>query len=82
MQQQETIFPHDIAKTFSLFRLIHPSTVIKFAAGRETACKDFQGLLMLAGANGFPTGRYLTTRGRDVEQDQTFMAQLDLFASA
>lgn len=66
----------DIVKTFALCRLAHPGKIIKFAAGRETVMKDFQGLLMLAGANGFLTGGYLTTRGRRVEDDRDFMRQL------
>ncbi|RDD29294.1 biotin synthase BioB [Prosthecochloris sp. ZM] len=70
----------DIVKTFALCRLAHPDKVIKFAAGRETVMKDFQGLLMLAGANGFLTGGYLTTRGRDVGDDQVFMEQLKHFS--
>lgn len=70
----------EIAKTFAIFRLIHPRKVIKFAAGRETVMNDFQGLLMLAGANGFLSGGYLTTRGRDIAVDVEFRKQLDLFA--
>ena len=71
----------EIAKAFALFRLINPTKIIKFAAGRETVMKDFQGLLMLAGANGLLTGGYLTTRGREVVQDQEFMTQLTGFAA-
>lgn len=66
----------EVAKTFALFRLIHPARVIKFAAGRETVMKDFQGLLLLAGANGMLTGGYLTTRGRQIEEDFAFARQL------
>ncbi|MEC9486900.1 MAG: biotin synthase BioB [Prosthecochloris sp.] len=72
----------DIVKTFALCRLTHPDKVIKFAAGRETVMKDFQGLLMLAGANGFLTGGYLTTRGRDIEDDLMFSDQLRHFSES
>jgi len=72
----------EIAKTFAIFRLIHPRKIIKFAAGRETIMKDFQGLLMLAGANGFLTGGYLTTRGREVAEDVAFSKQLEGFSGA
>ena len=70
----------EIAKTFALFRLINPRKTIKFAAGRETTMRDFQGLLMLAGPNGFLTGGYLTTRGRDVAEDMRFRTELEPFA--
>jgi biotin synthase len=66
----------EVAKTFALFRLIHPTRVIKFAAGRETVMKDFQGLLLLSGANGMLTGGYLTTRGRRTDEDWAFAEQL------
>ena len=69
----------ETAKSFALFRLIHPRKVIKFAAGRETLMKDFQGLLMLAGMNGLLTGGYLTTRGRATAEDRAFVAQLQRF---
>jgi biotin synthase len=69
----------DIVKTFAICRLAHPSKIIKFAAGRETIMKDFQGLLMLSGANGFLTGGYLTTRGREVAEDRRFAEQISCF---
>ncbi|HWR00451.1 MAG TPA: biotin synthase BioB [Chlorobaculum sp.] len=70
----------EIAKTFAICRLVNPGKIIKFAAGRETLMKDFQGLLMLAGANGFLTGGYLTTRGRDTESDNLLAGQVAMFA--
>jgi biotin synthase len=70
----------EIAKTFAICRLAHPSKIIKFAAGRETIMKDFQGLLMLAGADGFLTGGYLTTRGRDIAADRQLAEQLSMFS--
>ncbi|OHD55063.1 MAG: biotin synthase BioB [Spirochaetes bacterium GWF1_51_8] len=71
----------DTLKAFALMRLVNPRAVIKFAAGRETVMKDFQGLLMLAGANGFLTGGYLTTRGRDAEDDENFLRELTVFGN-
>lgn len=70
----------EIAKSFAIFRLVNPTKIIKFAAGRETVMKDFQGLLMLSGANGFLTGGYLTTRGREVAEDETFLSRLSAFS--
>ncbi|MBZ4220101.1 MAG: biotin synthase BioB [Chlorobium sp.] len=76
---KEPISVADIVKTFAICRLAHPHKVIKFAAGRETIMKDFQGLLMLSGANGYLTGGYLTTRGRDIADDHRFAAQIASF---
>ena len=71
--------PADVAKAFALFRLVNPTKMIKFAAGRETVMKDFQGLLMLAGINSLMTGGYLTTRGRSIEEDLSFIGHLNEF---
>ena len=76
---QEPISVADIVKTFAICRLAHPNKIIKFAAGRETIMKDFQGLLMLSGANGYLTGGYLTTRGRDIADDRRFASQIASF---
>ena len=72
--------PVDVAKSFAIFRLVNPAKQIKFAAGRETTMKDFQGLLMLSGMNSIITGGYLTTRGRSVEEDAVFIERLGDFA--
>ena len=71
--------PADVAKAFAVFRLINPTAMIKFAAGRETTMKDFQGLLMLSGMNSIITGGYLTTRGRSIEEDQKLLHNLQWF---
>lgn len=72
----------DVAKSFAIFRLVNPAKMLKFAAGRETTMKDFQGLLMLAGMNSMITGGYLTTRGRSIAEDRAFLASLNCFISA
>lgn len=69
----------EIVKTFAIYRLVHPGKVIKFAAGRETAMKDWQGLAVLAGANGILTGGYLTTRGRGFDEDRRLIAESGKF---
>ena len=79
LADQPVLTPAETAKAFALFRLINPTKMIKFAAGRETTMKDFQGLLMLAGANSMITGGYLTTRGRSIDDDQAFIRQLNDF---
>lgn len=75
----DILSPADVAKAFAIHRLINPTLVIKFAAGRETTMKDFQGLLMLAGMNAIITGGYLTTRGRTVAEDDKLLEDLRQF---
>lgn len=79
LADRPVLAPVEVAKAFALFRLVNPTKTIKFAAGRETTMKDFQGLLMLAGANGMITGGYLTTRGRSVDDDAAFIRHLNEF---
>ena len=79
LEKQPIMSPADVAKSFAIFRLINPALMIKFAAGRETIMKDFQGLLMLSGLNSMITGGYLTTRGRSVEDDRLFIDRLNEF---
>ncbi len=79
LEGKPVMAPAEAAKAFALFRLINPTKMIKFAAGRETVMKDFQGLLMLSGLNSLMTGGYLTTRGRSVEDDMKFIEQLNGF---
>lgn len=68
-ENSKTISATEVIKTFAIYRIILKDKIIKFAAGRETIMKDFQGLIMLSSANGFLTGGYLTTRGRSIEED-------------
>ncbi len=79
LERREIMAPAEVAKAFAIFRLVNPDRMIKFAAGRETVMKDFQGLLMLSGLNSMITGGYLTTRGRAVEDDRKFIEQLSRF---
>lgn len=61
--------PLEVIKTFAIFRFILPDTIIRPAGGRELNLRDFQGFLILAGANGLIIGNYLTFGGRDVAAD-------------
>ncbi|QSH40427.1 biotin synthase BioB [Lentisphaerota bacterium ZTH] len=81
LENVPTIEPAEAVKAFALCRLINPTKMIKFAAGRETTMKDYQALLMLSGINALMTGGYLTTRGRSVDEDKAFVRSLDKFSS-
>lgn len=67
--------PLEVLKTVALFRFILPRAVIKLAGGRETNLGDFQGLALRAGANGMIMGGYLTTKGRQFEEDRRMIHQ-------
>ena len=73
LEHSESIPPIEIIKTISLFRLVLPKGTIKIAGGRETNLRDLQSLALLAGANGLIVGNYLTTPGRNAEDDLTMI---------
>lgn len=81
LEKQALLTPAEAVKCFAVFRLVNPSKMLKFCAGRETVMKDFQGLLMLSGLNALMTGGYLTTAGRAVSDDRKFAEQLASFAA-
>jgi len=69
LERSEPIAPMEVIKTISLFRLVLPKGTIKIAGGREANLRDLQSLALLAGANGLIVGNYLTTAGRNAEDD-------------
>jgi len=73
LEHSESIPPIEIIKTISLFRLVLPKGTIKIAGGREANLRDLQSLALLAGANGLIVGNYLTTPGRNAEDDLTMV---------
>jgi biotin synthase len=68
----------DFLKIITLFRLAHPRKVIKVCGGRELHLGKLQGLMFLAGANGYVTGGYLTTAGDGIESDDALINAMGL----
>ena len=72
----EPLQPLEIIQYIALYRLILPSSTIKIAGGREVNLRDLQAMALQAGANGLILGNYLTTMGRNPEQDIQMMKDL------
>lgn len=70
--------PQEILKTFAIFRFILPDRNIRFAGGREVNLGELQPLGFLAGLNGMLIGNYLTTTGRNVEDDLKMIKSVGL----
>ena len=69
----------DALRTIAAFRLALPRTVLRFAGGRELTLGDLgarQG--MLGGINAIIVGNYLTTLGRDPQDDLDLLAELSM----
>ena len=75
-QPQES--PLEFLKIISLFRIFHPDKTIKVCGGREVNLGKLQNLMFYAGANGYISGDYLTTKGDSVESDDEMIKALGL----
>jgi biotin synthase len=71
--------PEDALRTIAAFRLALPRTVLRFAGGRELTLGDVgarQGVT--GGINAIIVGNYLTTLGRDPQQDLDLLGELSM----
>ena len=69
----------DALRAIAAFRLAMPRTILRFAGGRELTLGDLgarQGVL--GGINGVIVGNYLTTLGRDPQDDLDLLAELSM----
>ena len=69
MEDRPLLTPMEALKCIALYRFINPDKNILICGGREVTLRDFQSWIMLAGANGFMIGNYLTTQGRTIKTD-------------
>lgn len=72
------ITPMECLATIALFRLILPARRISVCGGREKNLRDLQSWMFFAGASGTMIGNYLTTTGREPEQDWQMLQDLGL----
>ena len=71
--------PREALRAIAAFRLALPRTVLRFAGGRELTFGDLgarQG--MLGGINAIIVGNYLTTLGRDPQDDLDLLSELSM----
>jgi biotin synthase len=71
--------PEDALRTIAAFRLALPRTVLRFAGGRELTLGDLGARLgVTGGINAIIVGNYLTTLGRDPQQDLDLLGELSM----
>jgi len=66
-------------RTIAAFRLAMPRTILRYAGGRELTLGDLgtrEGLL--GGVNAIIVGNYLTTLGRDPDEDLALLSELKM----
>lgn len=69
----------DALRAIGAFRLAMPRTILRYAGGRELTLGDLgtrEGLL--GGINAVIVGNYLTTLGRDADEDLALLAELQM----
>jgi biotin synthase len=68
--------PLEALRWIALFRLGLPSTILRYAGGREVTLRDLQAMGMTSGINALIVGNYLTTLGRSPEEDLQMLDDL------
>jgi biotin synthase len=70
--------PIECLKIIAICRLLLPRQQIKIAGGREVNLRDLQSWIFAAGADSFLIGNYLTTCGRNPDDDLQMVNDLGL----
>jgi biotin synthase len=70
--------PLDCLRAIALFRYLLPKTAISVCGGREHNLRDLQSWIFMAGASGVMIGNYLTTSGRQIEDDLRMFRDLEM----
>ena len=73
-QDRSLVDPVEALRFVAMARLALPKALVRFAGGREITLRGLQDLGMRSGASGIVLGNYLTTSGRN---DQDDFAMLD-----
>lgn len=78
LANQSKLTPLKCLKIIALFRYVLPEKEIIICGGREANLGMLHPLIFYAGASGILTGNYLTTGGRQLENDLNMLKQLEL----
>ena len=70
--------PLEAIRWIALFRLALPAVILRYAGGREVTLRDLQALGLTSGINALIVGNYLTTLGRDPQDDLDLLADLGM----
>ena len=76
---QQVMSSTDALRAIGAFRLAMPRTILRYAGGRELTLGDLgtrQGLL--GGINAVIVGNYLTTLGRNADEDLALLGELEM----
>jgi biotin synthase len=74
--ERPLVRPLDAIKWIALFRLALPEVILRYAGGREVTLRELQAMGLTAGINALIVGNYLTTLGREPQQDLQMLDDL------
>jgi biotin synthase len=69
LSSRELLDPMEALKIISIYRLISPYSEIRVCGGRPSTLRDLNSFIFMAGADGLLLGNYLTTTGRNPDDD-------------
>ncbi len=69
LEHRNFLHPFEALKIISIFRFILPQKEIRICGGRMQTLGEFNSMVFLAGADNLMIGNYLTTSGRNYEDD-------------
>jgi biotin synthase len=75
---QEPMSATDALRAVATFRLVMPTTILRFAGGREITLGDLAERGVRGGVNAVIVGNYLTTLGRPADEDLAMLAELKM----
>ena len=70
--------PIEALKIIAIYRLVLPESEIRVCGGRPATLKEKVSQIFFAGADGMLLGNYLTTSGRDPEDDLQMIKEMGL----
>jgi biotin synthase len=76
LAEAQFLTPMECLKIIALYRFMLPDKSLTICGGREKNLRELQSWIFLAGASGMMTGNYLTTPGREPEQDRQMLTDL------
>ena len=75
---QRLLEPMEALKIISIYRFMLPDKEIRICGGRMQTLGEFNSFIFLAGADGLLSGNYLTTPGRNFEDDLALIERFGL----
>jgi len=78
MEDKGLLSPLEALKIIAIYRLILSDTEIRICGGRPTTLRELNSYIFFAGADSLLLGNYLTTSGRNPEDDLQMIKDLGL----